>query len=133
MILNAYITATLRFGYILDPYTDLPISRRLTGFQEQHAAETLAGCRVNSISPTFYNGRATRLRRKGSAASAVTQGDQEYEVKKENDVAHRVQNTGSSPTLAFSCGARAASELMEKGYLRTTLSRRQLQGFVRLR
>ena len=36
----------------------------------------------------------------------------------------------SNPTLAFSCGARSASDLKEKGYLRSTLSRRQLQGFV---
>ena len=35
--------------------------------------------------------------------------------------------------MAFSCGARSASELMLKGYLRSMLSRRQLQGFVRLR
>jgi hypothetical protein len=33
-------------------------------------------------------------------------------------------------TLAFSCGARTASEQMGKGYLRKMLSRRQLQGFV---
>jgi len=32
--------------------------------------------------------------------------------------------------MAFSCGARSASELKVKGYLRSTLSRRQLQGFV---
>jgi len=36
-------------------------------------------------------------------------------------------------TLAFSCGARTASELKERDCLRTTLSRRQLQGFVRRR
>ena len=36
----------------------------------------------------------------------------------------------SQPTLAFSCGARSASKLTEQGYLRSTLSRRQLQGFV---
>jgi hypothetical protein len=35
--------------------------------------------------------------------------------------------------LAFSCGARTASELKERDRLRTTLSRRQLQGFVRRR
>src|SRR6266576_2719713 len=34
-------------------------------------------------------------------------------------------------TLAFSCGARSASKLKEQDYLRSTLSRRQLQGFVR--
>src|SRR6266545_6347020 len=34
------------------------------------------------------------------------------------------------PTLAFSCGARSASELKGKDYLRSTLSRRQLQGLV---
>jgi hypothetical protein len=34
--------------------------------------------------------------------------------------------------MAFSCGARAAFRLMEKGYLRSMLSRRQLQGFVGL-
>ena len=33
-------------------------------------------------------------------------------------------------TLAFSCGARSASKLKERNYLRSTLSRRQLQGFV---
>jgi hypothetical protein len=36
-------------------------------------------------------------------------------------------------TLAFSCGARSAFELKGKCYLRKTLSRRQLQGFVRHR
>ena len=35
-----------------------------------------------------------------------------------------------SITLAFSCGARSASDLMEPDYFRSTLSRRQLQGFV---
>ena len=35
--------------------------------------------------------------------------------------------------MAFSCGARSASSLVEKDYLRSMLSRRQLQGFVRLR
>jgi hypothetical protein len=34
--------------------------------------------------------------------------------------------------MAFSCGARSASKLKEENYLRSTLSRRQLQGFVRL-
>jgi hypothetical protein len=33
-------------------------------------------------------------------------------------------------TLAFSCGARSAFKLKERSYLRSTLSRRQLQGFV---
>jgi hypothetical protein len=33
-------------------------------------------------------------------------------------------------TLAFSCGARSAFKLIGKGYLRSMLSRRQLQGFV---
>src|SRR5687767_14791616 len=37
----------------------------------------------------------------------------------------------SQLTRAFSCGARSASELKGKGYLRTMLSRRQLQGLVR--
>ena len=32
--------------------------------------------------------------------------------------------------MAFSCGARSAFKLKEKGYLRKMLSRRQLQGFV---
>jgi hypothetical protein len=36
----------------------------------------------------------------------------------------------SSTTLALSCGARSAFELMGKSYLRNMLSRRQLQGFV---
>ena len=40
---------------------------------------------------------------------------------------------GSRITLAFSCGARSAFKLKEKGYLRNMLSRRQLQGFVRRR
>jgi hypothetical protein len=35
-------------------------------------------------------------------------------------------------TLAFSCGARSAIKLKEKDYLRSMLSRRQLQGFVML-
>jgi hypothetical protein len=35
--------------------------------------------------------------------------------------------------MAFSCGARSASELREQDYLRNMLSRRQLQGFVRRR
>jgi hypothetical protein len=39
----------------------------------------------------------------------------------------------SRPTLAFSCGARSAFKLKEQGYLGSMLSRRQLQGFVRLR
>jgi hypothetical protein len=34
-------------------------------------------------------------------------------------------------TPAFSCGARSASKLKERSYLRNMLSRRQLQGFVR--
>ena len=34
------------------------------------------------------------------------------------------------PNAAFSCGARSAFKLKEKGYLRSMLSRRQLQGFV---
>jgi hypothetical protein len=38
----------------------------------------------------------------------------------------------SHPTLAFSCGARSAIKLKEKDYLRSMLSRRQLQGFVML-
>ena len=33
--------------------------------------------------------------------------------------------------MAFSCGARSASKLKGRDYLRSTLSRRQLQGFVR--
>jgi hypothetical protein len=33
-------------------------------------------------------------------------------------------------TAAFSCGARSAFKLKEQGYLRSMLSRRQLQGFV---
>jgi hypothetical protein len=36
-------------------------------------------------------------------------------------------------TPAFSCGARSAFKLREQCYLRNTLSRRQLQGFVGLR
>jgi len=36
-------------------------------------------------------------------------------------------------TLAFSCGARSAFKLKGKDYLRSMLSRRQLQGFVMLR
>jgi hypothetical protein len=32
--------------------------------------------------------------------------------------------------LAFSCGARSAFKLKERSYLRSILSRRQLQGFV---
>jgi hypothetical protein len=35
-------------------------------------------------------------------------------------------------TPAFSCGARSAFMLKEQGYLRSMLSRRQLQGFVGL-
>jgi hypothetical protein len=34
------------------------------------------------------------------------------------------------PTLAFSFGARSASDLKERSYLRNMLPRRQLQGFV---
>jgi hypothetical protein len=37
----------------------------------------------------------------------------------------------SHPTLRFSCGARSAFKLKEKSYLRSTLSRRQLQALVR--
>ena len=37
------------------------------------------------------------------------------------------------PTLAFSCGARSAFKLKEQDYLRSMLSRRQLQGLVGLR
>jgi hypothetical protein len=33
-------------------------------------------------------------------------------------------------TMAFSCGARSAFKLREKDYLKSMLSRRQLQGFV---
>jgi hypothetical protein len=36
----------------------------------------------------------------------------------------------SNITLAFSCGARSAFTLKERSYLRSTLPRRQLQGFV---
>jgi hypothetical protein len=36
-------------------------------------------------------------------------------------------------TLAFSCGARSEFALKEKDYLRSMLSRRQLEGFVILR
>jgi hypothetical protein len=32
--------------------------------------------------------------------------------------------------MAFSCGARSAFKLMEYDYLKSMLSRRQLQGFV---
>src|SRR6266850_3465823 len=35
--------------------------------------------------------------------------------------------------MAFSCGARSAFKLKENDYLRSMLSRRQLQGFVRHR
>ncbi len=42
-------------------------------------------------------------------------------------------STAQQLTMAFSCGARSASNLKEKDYLRSTLSRRQLQGFVRCR
>jgi hypothetical protein len=38
--------------------------------------------------------------------------------------------TRSNPTLAFSCGARSAFKPKAKDYLRSMLSRRQLQGFV---
>jgi hypothetical protein len=37
---------------------------------------------------------------------------------------------GKHLTMAFSCGARAASKLKERSYLRSMLSRRQLQGSV---
>jgi hypothetical protein len=37
---------------------------------------------------------------------------------------------GATERLAFSCGARSAFMLKEKSYLRSMLSRRQLQGFV---
>jgi hypothetical protein len=33
-------------------------------------------------------------------------------------------------TLRFSCGARSVSKPKEQGYLKSMLSRRQLQGFV---
>ena len=39
-------------------------------------------------------------------------------------------NHFSGPTTAFSCGARSASQQKEQDYLRSMLSRRQLQGFV---
>jgi hypothetical protein len=38
----------------------------------------------------------------------------------------------SNITTAFSCGARSAFKLNEKDYLRSMLSRRQLQGIVML-
>ena len=41
-----------------------------------------------------------------------------------------VHDVKSNPTLAFSCGARSAFKLNEGSYLRSMLSRRQLQGFV---
>jgi hypothetical protein len=41
-----------------------------------------------------------------------------------------LQISDNRTTLAFSCGARSAFKLMEQSYLRTTLPRRQLQGFV---
>jgi hypothetical protein len=37
---------------------------------------------------------------------------------------------GDGRTLRFSCGAPSAFKLKERSYLRSTLSRRQLQGFV---
>jgi hypothetical protein len=43
-----------------------------------------------------------------------------------------MDNDGST-TLGFSGGARLAFKLKDKDYLRNMLSRRQLQGFVRLR
>ena len=42
-----------------------------------------------------------------------------------------LSKTRCARTVAFSCGARSAFKLMEQGYLRKILSRRQLQGFVR--
>jgi hypothetical protein len=44
---------------------------------------------------------------------------------------HFVSHIAKRRTLAFSCGARSASELDENDYLKKMLSRRQLQGFVR--
>jgi hypothetical protein len=38
-----------------------------------------------------------------------------------------------SISMGISCGARSASELKEKDYLRSMLPRRQLQGIVSLR
>src|SRR5688572_13021770 len=37
---------------------------------------------------------------------------------------------GRGITMVFSCGARSAPKLKERSYLRSMLSRRQLQGFV---
>jgi hypothetical protein len=45
----------------------------------------------------------------------------------------RISPRRSEITLAFSCGARSAFKLKETSYLRSMLSRRQLQGFVRCR
>ena len=42
-----------------------------------------------------------------------------------------LSKTRCARTTAFSCGARSAFKLREKDYLRSMLSRRQLQGFVR--
>ena len=42
--------------------------------------------------------------------------------------AHR--EIGRHLTMAFSCGARSAFNREEQGYLRTTLSRRQLQALL---
>jgi hypothetical protein len=39
----------------------------------------------------------------------------------------------SKITIAFSCGAQSAFKLKGRSYLRNMLSRRRLQGFVRLR
>jgi hypothetical protein len=38
-----------------------------------------------------------------------------------------------NPTMRFSCGARSASKLKVNDYLRSMLSRRQLQALVRCR
>jgi hypothetical protein len=43
----------------------------------------------------------------------------------------QIQGRGITP--AFSCGARSAFKRKERSYLKTMLSRRQLQGFVRHR
>ena len=48
----------------------------------------------------------------------------------ENDFPVQPWHKTSNLTVAFSCGARSAFKLKEKGYLRNMLSRRQLQGFV---
>ena len=51
----------------------------------------------------------------------------------EDEERHRFIGFNSRLTLRFSCGARSASKLKEKDYLRNMLSRRQLRGFVMLR